>query len=51
MDSERMKKLDICFRVYDEYINYTNEKLRRGEIPVQFPWWLHRQYEKARNTK
>ena len=51
MDAERMKKLDTCFQVYDEYIKYTNEELRRGEIPVQFPWWLHRQYEKARNTK
>lgn len=48
MDLKRMRKLDLAWDVYEEFLSDSGDNAFSHGLPVDFPTWLHRQYKIAR---
>lgn len=50
MDLKRMRKLDLAWDVYEEWLSDQSDNAYSHGAPVDFTTWLHRQYKIARTN-
>lgn len=51
MDMKRIRKLDLAFDLYDEWLSDESQEAYSHGVPLDFTTWLHRQYKMARTDK